>query len=46
LKAAPKLFDSGEGEDSISRFDQPKQRSKNKRRKNKRKFQNGTKKTT
>lgn len=46
LKAAPKLFDSGVGEDSISRFDQPKQRNKKKRRNNKRKFQNGTKKAT
>ena len=46
LKVAPKLFDSGVGEDSISRFDRPKQRSKKKQRNNKRKFQNGTKKTT
>ena len=46
LKAAPKLFDSGVGEDSISRFDQPKQRNKKKRRNNKRKFQNGKKKAT
>jgi hypothetical protein len=46
IKSETTLFDSGAGEDSLSRFDQPKQHQKKKRRNNKRKFQNGQKKTT
>ena len=41
-----KIFDSGVGEDSLSRFDQPNKHTKKKKRNNKRKFQNGPKKTT
>ncbi len=43
-KPEEKLFDSVVGQDSLSRFDQPKRRPQNKRRKNKRKQRNGARK--
>ena len=46
IKLEDKIFDSGVGEDSLSRFDQPNKQTKKKKRNNKRKFQNGPKKTT
>jgi cell fate regulator YaaT (PSP1 superfamily) len=47
IKSEAKIFDSGVGEDSLNRFDKPKNFQKKKRRKNnKRKFHNGPKKTT